>query len=90
MTGMKFIKNTLHDVLGSWPYMKLELIFSGSEIGWTTYRFHSRCDNKGPTLTLIKTVEGRIFGGYTSVSWTSSYGESKSDPDAFVFTVLPD
>ena len=34
--------------------------------GWST--FHSRCDGKGPTVTIIR-VGKYIFGGYTNVSW---------------------
>ena len=36
--------------------------------GWAASTFHSRCDGKGPTVTIIK-VGRYIFGGYTSVSW---------------------
>ena len=40
--------------------------------GWSASTFHSRCDGKGPTVTLIK-VGSYIFGGYTDVSWSSEY-----------------
>ena len=33
--------------------------------------FHSNCDGKGPTATIIK-YNNYIFGGYTDVSWHSS------------------
>ena len=33
--------------------------------------FHSNCDGKGPTVTIIKSGS-YIFGGYTDVSWHSS------------------
>ena len=36
--------------------------------GWAASTFHSRCDGKGPTVTIIR-VGRYIFGGYTSVSW---------------------
>lgn len=38
--------------------------------------FHSRCDNQGPTLILVKSEDGSILGGYTDISW-----ESKEDPE---------
>ena len=38
--------------------------------GWSSSTFHSNCDGKGPTVTIIR-VGKYIFGGYTSVSWTS-------------------
>ena len=37
--------------------------------GWAASTFHSRCDGKGPTVTIIRVEPGYIFGGYTSVSW---------------------
>ena len=38
--------------------------------GWSVSTFHSNCDGKGPTVTIIK-VGSHIFGGYTDVSWSS-------------------
>ena len=34
--------------------------------------FHSNCDGKGPTVTIIQSGD-YIFGGYTDVSWQSKY-----------------
>ena len=34
--------------------------------------FHSNCDGKGPTVTIIQSGD-YIFGGYTDVSWRSKY-----------------
>ena len=48
--------------------------------------FHNRCNNKGPTITLIKNEKGYIFGGYASIDWTSS-GNYKTAPDSFIFTL---
>ena len=38
--------------------------------GWASTTFHSLCDNKGPTVTIIR-VGKYIFGGYTGTSWRS-------------------
>ncbi|XP_067017562.1 roundabout homolog 3-like isoform X2 [Acropora muricata] len=38
--------------------------------GWAVSTFHSNCDGKGPTVTIIQ-VGSYIFGGYTDVSWSS-------------------
>ena len=37
--------------------------------GWASTTFHSLCDNKGPTVTIIR-VGKYIFGGYTGTSWS--------------------
>ena len=41
--------------------------------GWAASTFHSRCDNKGPTVTIIRVSGTYIFGGYTSLSWSKYY-----------------
>jgi hypothetical protein len=56
------------------------------DVGFTAAKFHSLCDNKGPTLTLIKTVAGHTFGGFTTISWDSNSG-SKNDTQSFLFSV---
>ena len=37
--------------------------------------FHSKCDDKGPTIVLIKSDSNYRFGGYTSISWGTSIQE---------------
>ncbi len=46
-----------------------KLIYRASEHGYTAYSFHQYCDNKGPTLIVIKSSGGWIFGCYTRKSW---------------------
>ena len=55
---------------------KWKLIYRASEHGYTAGSFHEYCDNKGPTLIIIKSSEGWIFGGYTTQSWS---GRSMND-----------
>ena len=47
--------------------------------GWAASTFHSRCDGKGPTVTIIR-VGKYIFGGYTSVSWGKLLSLRQADP----------
>ena len=44
------------------------LLYRASRDGWGASNFHSCCDNKGPTLTVIKSGN-YIFGGYTEHEW---------------------
>ncbi len=49
---------------------KWRLLYRASEHGYTGKSFHEYCDDvKGPTLIVIKSSEGWIFGGYTTRSW---------------------
>ena len=42
--------------------------------GWASSTFHSLCNNKGPTVTIIRVGGKYIFGGYTSLSWGKWFG----------------
>ena len=46
-----------------------KLCWRASRDGWGNNIFHSLCDEKGPTVTIVK-VGKYIFGGYTSLSWS--------------------
>jgi hypothetical protein len=48
------------------------LLFRGSRDGWSAEIIHAKIDNQGPTITIIKTRKGKIFGGFASVSWDTS------------------
>ena len=38
--------------------------------GWAASTFHTNCDGKGPTVTIVQ-VGSYVFGGYTDRSWFS-------------------
>ncbi len=45
---------------------KLKMIYRGTDHSFTNKSWQDLCLNKGPTLTVIESKNGRIFGGYTS------------------------
>ena len=49
---------------------KWKLLYRASEHEYTSKSFHKYCDDKGPTLVVIKSSGGWIFGGYTTQSWS--------------------
>ena len=60
------LKGWLTGVLvGEW-----RLLFRASRDGFAASAFHSKCDNKGPTVTVVKS-SANIFGGFTETPWTS-------------------
>jgi hypothetical protein len=65
---------------------KITRLYKASEHGFQASKFHQYCDNKGPTITFIKTTAGHIFGGYTTISWDST-GNHKYDTQSFLFSV---
>ncbi len=48
---------------------KWRLLYRASEHDYTVKSFHEYCDDKGPTLIMIKSSGGWLFGGYTTQSW---------------------
>ena len=60
--------NKLKEWLGN--YYKWKLLYSVSEHEYSGESFHRCCDDKGPTLVIIKSSGGWIFGGYTTESWS--------------------
>ena len=54
-----------------------KLCYRATSHGWRGQTFHSYCDNKGPTVTIVR--DGSyIFGGYNDNSWkckSLKYGE---------------
>jgi BTB/POZ domain-containing protein KCTD9 len=62
------------------------MLYRASRDGWTAKDFHSKCDGKGPTLSLFSYGKNDIIGGFTMAQWSSpSVPEFKKDKSAFIF-----
>ena len=72
-----------HTKMSSWS-----LLFTASQHNFSAAAFHQHCDGKGPTITVVKAANGRVFGGYTSVSWAASGGHQQ-DPSSVLFACGP-
>ena len=64
---------------------KFNLLWKGSRDGYSAKEFHSRCDKKGPTLTVVLPQTGYIIGGFTMKNWDGE-GE-KEDKKAFIYSL---
>ena len=79
--GSKILSNEHKELLsGTWleeqlikPRTSFVLIYCASRDGWEASRFHANCDNKGPTVTVVKSRNNNIFGGYTEQSWDGEF-----------------
>jgi hypothetical protein len=65
--------------------IKLKLIYKSSKHGYTAKDFHTKCDNKGPTVTVIRTKDNITFGGFTSINWNDK-NEELNDEKSFLFS----
>ncbi|XP_066016641.1 uncharacterized protein [Pocillopora verrucosa] len=61
----------LEPVLLSSEWSRFVKCWHAKTEGWAASTFHSNCDGRGPTVTIIKANDS-IFGGYTDVSWGQS------------------
>ncbi|EFC45628.1 predicted protein [Naegleria gruberi] len=59
------------EIVNSVRSKPITLLYRSSRDSYNPSIFHSLCDNKGPTITIVKANTGAIFGGYTSISWNS-------------------
>jgi len=49
--------------------------------------FHRKCDDQGPTVVVVESTNGAVFGGYTDLTWKGfGYGSSKN---TFLFRLRP-
>jgi hypothetical protein len=64
----------------------LVLAYQGSRDGFEADKFHSTCDLKGESVTIIKSSDGY---GYSSVSWDAKnkHSQYESAPGSFIFTI---
>jgi hypothetical protein len=70
-------------------YKKIgKVLYAASEDGDAGSRFHGLCDDQGPTVVIVNTTTGDVFGGYTDVPWglTGVYMESST---SFLFQLRP-
>eukprot|EP00794_Sanderia_malayensis_P010272 gene10271-11327_t len=75
------LEKVLHkSVTGKW-----RMIYSAECDGWSAKDFHTNCDRITPTMVLLQSDVGNIFGGFTVQSWEGS--TSKNDRKSFIFNL---
>ncbi|CAF0842958.1 unnamed protein product [Didymodactylos carnosus] len=69
------------------PRRTWNLIYKATRDGFDAKNFHGQRDGRNSTITLLQTQKDHyLFGGYTSVPWTSTGGRQQ-DATAFLFTL---
>ena len=68
------IKTRLYNFIRgmSGPNKEWTRCFTASRHRYQSQEFHRNCDNKGPTLVLVRSGS-HVFGGYTPLSWDCKY-----------------
>ena len=65
--------------------LQLKLLFRASRDGDNNKAYHDLCDGNAPTINVIKSKNGYIFGGYTDCLLNSTSGCTKTT-NSFVFS----
>ena len=63
------------------------LIYRGSRDGLNRTSWHSKCDNITNTVTILLNNLNYVFGGYTSVGFSSGNGIYVNDSSAYIFSL---
>ena len=63
---------------------KGNLLYRAIRDGFTSQAFHSKCNGKRNTITIIKNNLNYMFGGYASSAWNIGW---ISDTNAFLFSL---
>ena len=81
-----FISDRLTDKEYSDRKVIFNLIYRASRDGANAQSYHSRCDEKINTVTVVQTVKGSKFGGYTETQIQDGNIGYK-DPNSFIFSL---
>ena len=95
----EFISKNKMDIIKNWiinssfdyknKNFEFSLIYKASNDGDSAINFHNKVDGNGPIIIIIKTVDNKIIGGYTSKPWSNGNHNNNHiqyDSDAFLFT----
>ena len=85
----KELKNYLFNWISEKGTLKnINLLYRATRDGDNYTAFYKNCSDMGPTISLIKTKNGRRFGGFSFREWTDKKGILRQeDKDAFLFSL---
>ena len=67
--------------------LEFKLLFDTKRDGDYSSTFHDKCDGKSPTLVVIKSSIGYIFGGYVTAAWNGNNNNQINAPNSFIFSM---
>ncbi|XP_070536041.1 GTPase-activating protein skywalker-like [Ptychodera flava] len=71
------------------------LLFTTEEHGSSITAMFNRCEDEEPTILLVKTTSGKVFGSYLSTRWRARQSREKDSSyfgtgECFVFSLVPE
>ncbi len=86
----KLLTNQERILLTQWidaNFIRCHLIYAASIHGKSLSRFHEKTDNKGPTMSILKSDEGKLFGCFTTICFNSQAKGWMRDDSAFLCSI---
>lgn len=78
----------LHELLKPLSKKMGDVLYRASKDGDDILDFRTACGNLSPTLVIVETTNGTVFGGYTDEDWSST-GQWQDSSSAFLFRLRP-
>jgi len=81
----------LNAILGDKSKEIGDTLYVASRDGDAASDFHSACDDQGPTVVIVQTESGDVFGGYAGISWAGPNWTRVDEisTDSFLFKLRP-
>jgi hypothetical protein len=76
-------RDQLEQWIGTGP-KTYKLLYAITREGCDSTTFHQKCDNQGPTVTVLYNPQGSVYGGFAQVGWNSNGGYT-NDTSAFMY-----
>ncbi len=90
-SGSKIVTPVYAAMINGWvgnPFKTWKLCYRRSDDGAASSTFHSKCNNKGDTVTVATLDNGQIIGGYAGCSWYSNANYRYQCGGSFVFNLI--
>jgi hypothetical protein len=70
-----------------WNSTKYQLLYKASRDGWEEATFNNFLCSRRPTVAILLSKNGYLFGGYTVVPWSGETSVAFADDSVFLFTL---
>ncbi|CAB4410442.1 unnamed protein product [Rhizophagus irregularis] len=81
-------KDTKSFVSTNESHLNFKLLYRGSRDGFNNREFRYKCNNRGPSVAIIKLKSsGKIIGGYNPFGWQYNTTAWKKTSDSFIFSL---
>lgn len=77
-------RDQIETFIGTGP-KSFQLLYAISRDGCDSKKFHEKCDEQGPTVTVLYNENGSVYGGYNPSNWNSASNAYNASNEAFLF-----